>query len=109
MDLPHCGLYDLLFSSHQTKLFCSRHCFASASSAKCPCHLGSQAYFPISIFWEVKINTVLPGSHFCRDVPDLSHEKFLRLQVFLRSPSSSSGHCGKSRKRSPVDRLLSVF
>ena len=50
IHLPHCGLCDLLSSSHQT--FCSRYCFASASSARSPCHLSK--------------NTVLPGCHFCR-------------------------------------------
>ena len=36
-----------------TKPFCSRYCFASASSARSPCHLGSQAYLAILIFREV--------------------------------------------------------
>ena len=34
-----------------TKLLCSRYCFASASSARSPCHFGSQADFAISVFW----------------------------------------------------------
>ena len=53
IHLPHWGLCDLLLSSHQT--FCSRYCFASASSARSPYHLGSQA---VSVFWEMSINTV---------------------------------------------------
>ena len=48
-----------------TKLFCSRCCFTSASSARSPSHLGSQAYLTISIFWEVSVDAVLPGCHFC--------------------------------------------
>ena len=33
-----------------TELRCSRYCITSASSARCPCHLGSQAYFAMSVF-----------------------------------------------------------
>ena len=52
---------------HQiTELFCKRCCFANASSARSPCHLGSQAYFAISVFREVSMNTVIPECHFCR-------------------------------------------
>ena len=49
-----------------TKLFCSRYCFASASSARNPRHLGSQTCFTNSIFWVVSKNTVLREYHFCR-------------------------------------------
>ena len=41
---------DLVISRYQvTQLFCSRYCFASASSAKSPCDCGSQADFAISV------------------------------------------------------------
>ena len=55
-----------------TKLFCSRYCFASASSAESPCNFGSQTGIAFSVFWEVSINTVLRPErcvcgcrHFC--------------------------------------------
>ena len=58
-QLPHSGFCDLF--SQVTKLFCAwNRCFASALSARGPCHLGPQAYIAISVFWEVSLNTVLP-------------------------------------------------
>ena len=47
-----------------TKVFCSKYCIASALPARSPCNLGSLADFPISVFWEVSIHTVLPRYHF---------------------------------------------
>ena len=46
-----------------TKLFCPRQIFASASSARSPCHFGSQADVAISVSCEPSLNTVLPW--FC--------------------------------------------
>ena len=75
---------NVVICCHQvTKLFCSKYCFASASSARSPCHLGSQAYFAISIFWEVSENTALPRCHFCGAVPNLSNEKCVLVQALL--------------------------
>ena len=68
---------------HITKLFCLRYCFASASSARCPRGLGSLADFALSVLWEVNINTVLFWVSLLQDVPNLSHEKCVRVQALL--------------------------
>ena len=47
----------VIFCYQVTKFFCSRYCFASASSARSPCHFGSKTDFAISAFWEVSIKT----------------------------------------------------
>ena len=49
-----------------TKFLCPRYWFASSPSAKSPCNVGPLAYFAISVFREMSINTVLLGSHFQR-------------------------------------------
>ena len=68
--VPRLHTGDLFRESHPsyqvTKLVCWTYCFASASSAGSPCHLGSQAYFAISVFWQMSFNTVLPKCHFRR-------------------------------------------
>ena len=43
-----------------TKFFCPTQSFASASSARSPCRLGSQADFAIFVFWEVSKHSMLP-------------------------------------------------
>ena len=54
----------MIFCYQVTELFCSTYGIASALLARSPRNLGSLAYFAISVFWEVNINTVLPRYHF---------------------------------------------
>ena len=52
---------DFVISRYQvTKLFCSRYCFASASSARSLCNFGTQEGIATSVFWEASIKTMLP-------------------------------------------------
>ena len=46
-------------------------------------NLGSLADLAILVFWEGSKNSVFRDATL-KDVPDLSHEKFLRVQVVLR-------------------------
>ena len=45
-----------------TKFSCLRYCFAISPSAKSPCHLGSLAYFAISVFWDGDIPCFLDAT-----------------------------------------------
>ena len=52
---------DFVIGCYQvTELFCSTYWFASAPSARSLHNFGSQAYFAISVFWEVSKDTVHP-------------------------------------------------
>ena len=88
------------------------YCFASTSSAKSPCHLGSLADLVNSIFWEVSITNCVSLMHLSQDVTNLSQENCVRVQAllhlrnYLRTPPTNSG---RSRKRSSEDPLLSLF
>ena len=88
------------------KLFFSRWSFASASSARNPCHFGSQADFAISVFWEVRIKKCASLVSLLQDVPNLCHEK---CSVSSRLSMNSSNHSERSRKRSSASRLSSLF
>ena len=84
--------------------------FANASSAKSPCHCGSLADFAISIFWEMSINNVLFGGHFCRpflmrSVCGYRHFYIFYIFSFQWAPLTIPG---KSRTRSPEARLFSL-
>ena len=49
-----------------TKIFCTRHGSAIASSARCPCNFGPLTDLPISVFREMSVNTVLAQIHTSR-------------------------------------------
>ena len=89
-----------------TKLFFSRWSFASASSARSPCHFGSQADFAISVFWEVSIKKCASLVSLLQDVPNLCRYK---CSVSSRLSMNSSNHSERSRKRSSASRLSFLF
>ena len=66
-----------------TKVFCSRHCITGVFPARNPCNLGSQADFTIPVLREVSINTVLTRYRLYLEIPDLIHEKCLRVYPLM--------------------------
>ena len=93
---------DFVICCHQvTKLFFSRYCCDSASSARSPRNLGSLADFIISVFREVSINTVFPACHFRRTfrVWVMGSVCECCTSVSSRLSVHSSSHSGRSRNR----------
>ena len=94
IHLPRRGL--VISCYHVTKLFCAMRCFTNASSAGSSCNFGSQAYFAISVFWEVSKDTVVPWFwyHFrrtfriwvLRNVRGHMHLCFLKIVCELLQP-----------------------
>ena len=82
-------------------------------SARCPGHFGSQTDFGISVFRKASINTVLPWFwyHFGRTFRIWVLRNVCGCMHFVSSRLSlnSSNHSGRSRKRSSVSRLPSLF
>ena len=58
---------DIVICCYQvTKIFCTRHGSANASSARGPFNFGSLADLTFLVFWEVNTKTILPSCHFHR-------------------------------------------